>query len=566
MRTYLLILITFVVTLFSCNKDKETDDLQWQFSVESANEELTGIEIGKEINLKYILKKDYNAGASIKYEIETNDSNFKLTNNAGEEVELNKSYSIEGDTLKLNYTFLSKGEKNIKILFKNSKGYQVSKELSFFVDGYGFYIVPSSTETVIRDYLELKYHYEGFDNKTENEFLVKIVEDEAEGRIIDKNGDSYSKGDSFIINTDDEDKTLKYITKNVTKNKDFDKIILEVIPKKGSSTDKKEIYIKQRFINNNFEISINFPTGYVYPNQKTDFTINVKEPFGIRRKDYTYDTKIAPYIMLEDDSVIDSFSLPIHDPNSNNYIVGKNSYFIYNGNKYKLNEKIPLKKGENVISMILDKESFVLKEPKYFNGLKKLVSPELELNVDSHPSLDDNTNNIIPENGKITHITFRHSKVWFYPEVEFVLRESYGEGKTCDLCIGDNAARNKLALLSKQTSEAKIHNAIDNNYKLNIKSVDIDAANNRENKVNTTINIEDLPIGHLLGYNDLNSGNKGNRRFAGLYEFTILYQDKAVVTGNFYVPWGNNGEVVDVYVNSKNQSIVKNLKYIDFNK
>ncbi|WP_424653122.1 hypothetical protein [Capnocytophaga sputigena] len=69
MRTYLLILITFVVTLFSCNKDKETDDLQWQFSVESANEELTGIEIGKEINLKYILKKDYNAGASIKYEI-----------------------------------------------------------------------------------------------------------------------------------------------------------------------------------------------------------------------------------------------------------------------------------------------------------------------------------------------------------------------------------------------------------------------------------------------------------------------------------------------------------------
>lgn len=565
MKTYFLILVGLMVTLLSCNKDKETENLQWQFSVESANEELSGIEIGKEISLKYILKKDYNAGASIQYEIEANDSNFKLTNN-GEELELNKLYSIENDTLNLNYTSFSKGEKTLKILFKNSKGHKVEKELSFFVDGYGFYIIPSSSETIINDYLELKYYYEGFDNKTENEFIIKIVEDEAGGHIIDKNGDSFSKGQSFTINTNDsdEDKVLKYITKNITQGKDFDKIVLEVTPKSGSS-DKKKILIKQRFIQNRYEIFIDFPTGYIYPNQKVDFTINVKESFEVRRKDYVYKTKISPYIIVEEDNNKNLFNPNNPNNDTNNYSAGGITYFIFNGNKYKLDETIPLKKGKNTVSMILDKENFIRKSRKYFNGSKELKTPELEINVDSHLSFNDNIGDVF-ENIKRTHKTLRHNKVWFYPRVRFALRESYGEGQTCDICVNNNAARNKLALLSKEIHEAAIYNAINNDYQLNIKSVDIDSGNNRENKVNTTIKLDDLPAGAILGFNDLNSGNKGKRRFAGLYEFKILYQGKEVVTGNFSVPWGNGDEVVDVYVDSQNNYVVKNINYIDFNK
>ena len=558
MKTQNLLIIISIIAILGCNKDKETEELQWNFSVESLNNEnLSTVEIGKEINLQYILKKEYNAGASINYEIEANDSNFKLINDKGEELELNKAYSLEKDTLKLNYTSLSKGEKNIKILFKNSKGHKVEKEISFFVDGFGFYIVPSSTETVIRDYLELKYYYEGYDNKTESEFLVKIIEDEADGQIIDKNGDSFSKGDSFTINTNDEGNTLKYITKNITKNKDFEKITLEVMPKKGNSSDKKTIFIKQRFIQNKYEIFIDFPTEYVYPNQKIDFTIDIKEDFDVRRTDYVYNTIIAPYIIVDEPEEKNNFQ-------TNNYQVGKQSYFIYNGNKYKLNEKIPLKKGKNTVSMILDKESFISKKRKYY-GTKLLKTPELELIVSSNLAFNDEVEDIF-DNIKRRNKTFRHNKIWFYPEARFALRESYGEGQTCDICWENNAGRNKLALLSSDTYSAVIDNTISNDYQLNIKSIDIDADNNRENKVDVNINLEDLPAGAILGHNDLMRANKGKRRFAGLYEFSILYQGKAVVTGNFNIRWGKGDEVVDVYVNTRNEYDVKNLNYIDFNK
>ena len=291
----------------------------------------------------------------------------------------------------------------------------------------------------------------------------------------------------------------------------------------------------------------------------------MKESFEVRRKDYVYKTKISPYIIVEEDNNKNLFNPNNPNNDTNNYSAGGITYFIFNGNKYKLDETIPLKKGKNTVSMILDKENFIRKSRKYFNGSKELKTPELEINVDSHLSFNDNIGDVF-ENIKRTHKTLRHNKVWFYPRVRFALRESYGEGQTCDICVNNNAARNKLALLSKEIHEAAIYNAINNDYQLNIKSVDIDSGNNRENKVNTTIKLDDLPAGAILGFNDLNSGNKGKRRFAGLYEFKILYQGKEVVTGNFSVPWGNGDEVVDVYVDSQNNYVVKNINYIDFNK
>ena len=106
-----LILIFFITAIVGCNKDRETDDLQWKFSVETDNRDIQlGLDVGQEVPLKYVLKKEYSEGANITYQIVTSKSNFSISDEKGKSIELNKKYTLESDTLKLKYQGLEKGE------------------------------------------------------------------------------------------------------------------------------------------------------------------------------------------------------------------------------------------------------------------------------------------------------------------------------------------------------------------------------------------------------------------------------------------------------------------------
>ena len=259
-----LLLFSFITLLISCNKDRETDDLQWKFSVETDNRNIQlGLDVGQEVNLKYVIKKEYSEGAKMTYQIVTSKSNFSMLNGKGESINLNEKYTLEGDTLKLKYQGLEQGEQKLKVIFKNSKGYQVDKELTFNFDDFGFSFKQLDNEVNIGNYLELDYILSFYKNKKAF-YSIKILKNDPEGYFqLSKGGSVIAKnvGDEFeILNINEDNKnlingTLYYYTENPTKGSNRkDEIILEIQAK--NSSEKKRISIRTKFLKPNFSVNV----------------------------------------------------------------------------------------------------------------------------------------------------------------------------------------------------------------------------------------------------------------------------------------------------------------------
>lgn len=272
----ILILLSFITILLSCNKDRDTDELQWKFSVETDNRNINlGLDVGQEVNLKYVLKKEYSEGANMTYQIVTSKSNFSMFNERGESVELNKKYTLVGDTLKLKYQGLEQGEQNLKVIFKNSKGYQVDKELTFNFDDFGFSFKQLENEVYIGNYLELNYILSFYKNKNAL-YSIKLLKNDPDGHfLLAKGGSIIAKkaGDEFeIFNTNEGKKnliegTLYYYTENPTKGSRKDEILLEVQAK--NSLEKKRISIRANFIKPNFSVNVE-------KSENSDLEYNIK--------------------------------------------------------------------------------------------------------------------------------------------------------------------------------------------------------------------------------------------------------------------------------------------------
>lgn len=126
----------FYFTVFSffaltgCKEDVEQPALTFPFEVKADPEKIeAGIETLDNVPLTFIVNKSYNNNVTMKYNI-TSLKKFIATNEKGQAIELNKWYDLQKDTLLLNYKALEQGEHDIKVLFKNSKEYQIEKKVN----------------------------------------------------------------------------------------------------------------------------------------------------------------------------------------------------------------------------------------------------------------------------------------------------------------------------------------------------------------------------------------------------------------------------------------------------
>ncbi len=126
----------FYFTVFSffaltgCKEDVEQPALTFPFEIKADPEKIeAGIETLDNVPLTFIVNKSYNNSVTMKYNI-TSLKKFIATNEKGQAIELNKWYDLQKDTLLLNYKALEQGEHDIKVLFKNTKEYQIEKKIN----------------------------------------------------------------------------------------------------------------------------------------------------------------------------------------------------------------------------------------------------------------------------------------------------------------------------------------------------------------------------------------------------------------------------------------------------
>ena len=412
-----LILISFITAIVGCNKDRETDDLQWKFSVETDNRDIQlGLDVGQEVPLKYVLKKEYSEGANITYQIVTSKSNFSISDEKGKSIELNKKYTLESDTLKLKYQGLEKGEQKLKVIFKNTKGYQVDKELSFNFDDFGFGFKQLENEVHIGNYLELNYILSFYKNKTAF-YSIKILKNEPQGHfLLSKGGGVVAKnvGDEFeIFNTNDEKKnliegTLYYYTETPTKGSRKDEILLEVQAK--DSSEKKRISVRVKFLKPNFSVNVEKLEG-----NNLEYNIKIND---IKKENNIYSFQDVNFTNVKKEGI----------------------KILYNERMYDITKPINFEGiGDHKIKIIL---------PEDFDTAKSNFSFKIGY-----------LNGKFVSENKIIEVDFRD--VWQYPK--FIFRSNYKKTESS----WDNSLDKILVTL--QLDEVKASQGTDlNDYKMKI--------------------------------------------------------------------------------------------------
>lgn len=398
----ILLLSILAIVAFSCDKDKDLPNLDYQFDVKTQNKNVEfGLEVNKTIDLDFEIKKEYQDTTDVvTYELISNKVGFEAKDNQGNEnIELNKQYKIKTPSLKISYKGTERGEHKVKVVFKNKRDVSVEKEISLFFDGFGFNAILKEKEMYIGMKNIISYHLSKKEKLNSN-YYITIIEDEAQGKfIITENGEekTYKKGDSFSVSEGDGE--IGYITEKPTvQGKESDKIVLQVKSDGGDYVKNIELDCKNLFMNFTVNAAFNFEENpIIFPNKKIPFLINIEEenPNGVNT-DYDY--------------IVDlSESWQSHDFSGDSFTFPRAPFTIYKDGKKVEDNYIYVKKGQTLLELVQE------------------VNFNTEIKVQG--ALNISVSNKIYGDKKKKENYFSNQRFWKYPVLNFRMMVGGSGGK-----------------------------------------------------------------------------------------------------------------------------------------